>query len=115
MRLLLVVGDVHEGGADPPLHRLELGLDLAAQRHVEGAQRLVEQQDGGLDHERPRQGDALPLPARELVDAAALEPVQAHQRQRLRDPAAARVAGDTRAWRGRSRCCPATERCGNRA
>ena len=49
--------------------RLELALHLPAQRHVEGAQRLVEQQDRGLDHERPRQGHALPLAAGELVDA----------------------------------------------
>ena len=108
------MGDVHERGADPPLHRLELGLDLAPQGHVQGAQRLVEQQDGGLDHKRPCQGDALPLPARELLDAPALEPVQAHQSQRRLHAGAARVASDTAHGEAEADV-PATERCGNRA
>ena len=54
-----------------PLEVLELDLDLLAQLLVEGAERLVEQQHLGLERERARQGDALPLAARELVRAGA--------------------------------------------
>ena len=61
------MGDVDEGGADAPLDGLELVLHLAPELQVEGAERLVEQQHGGLDHERPGQRDALPLAAGELV------------------------------------------------
>ncbi len=61
--LFLVVGHMHEGRADALLDRLQLILHLPPQLEVECPQRLVEQQDGGLDHERPGQRHALPLPA----------------------------------------------------
>jgi hypothetical protein len=73
------VGDVDEGGADPPLHRLELALDLPPQGHVEGAERLVEEQHGRLDRQRPGERHALALPARELVHPAAGEAVEPDQ------------------------------------
>ena len=53
-RLLLVVGDVDESGADALLDRLELVLHLATELEVEGAERLVEEQHRRLDHERAR-------------------------------------------------------------
>ena len=43
-RLLLVVGDEHEGDADLALDLLQLDLHLPAQLEVERAERLVEQQ-----------------------------------------------------------------------
>ena len=47
-RLLLVVGDVDEGDADPFLDALQLDLHLLAQLQVEGTERLVEE-----EHLRP--------------------------------------------------------------
>ena len=38
--------------------------------------RLVDEQHGGLQHERPRDGDALLLPDRELGHRALPEPVE---------------------------------------
>ncbi len=67
--------------------RLELALHLAAQGHVEGAQRLVEQQDRRLDDQCAGQRHALPLAAGELVDATraeAREPDQGQCRLDLR-------------------------------
>ena len=82
-RLLLVVRHVHERRPEPALDRFQLKLHLFAQLHVERRQRLVEQQHGRPVHERPRQGDALLLPARQLPRAPALEPVHAHHAQHL--------------------------------
>ena len=65
-RLLLVVSDVDEGDPDLALDPDELELHLLAQLEVEGAERLVEQKDGGLVDERTRQRDALLLSARQL-------------------------------------------------
>jgi hypothetical protein len=63
-RLVLVVGDEHEGDAHPPLERLQLALHLLAELEVERAQRLVEQQHLRLEHEGAGQRHPLPLPAR---------------------------------------------------
>ena len=82
-RLLLVVGDVNEGGADALLDRLQLVLHLAAQLEVERAQRLVEQQHGRFDHQRPGERHALPLAAGELMRRLLERVRQPDQRQRL--------------------------------
>ena len=68
--LLLVVGDMDEGRADPLLDGLQLVLHLAAELEIEGAERLVEQQHGGLDDEGAGQGHALALAAGKLVRLA---------------------------------------------
>ena len=65
--LLLVMGDMNEGGADALLHGLELVLHLAPELEVEGAERLVEQQHGRLDDQGAGQRHALPLAAGELM------------------------------------------------
>ncbi len=62
-RLLLVVGDVHEAPAGLALQRLEFVLHLAAEMQVERAERFVEEQDGGLDHQRAGERDPLALAA----------------------------------------------------
>ena len=62
-RLLLVVGHVDERDAHLRLDRLELDLHLLAQLQVEGAERLVQQQDAWAVHQRARQRDPLPLTA----------------------------------------------------
>ena len=72
-RLLLVMGDQHEGDADIALQVLQLDLHVAAQLAVESGERLVEQQ-----HLRPvDQGagkrDALLLAAGEFPDCAAAQ------------------------------------------
>ena len=60
------MSDVDEGDPDLALDPDELELHLLAQLEVEGAERLVEQKDGGLVDERTRQRDALLLSARQL-------------------------------------------------
>ena len=84
-RLGLVVRDVDEGDAGAALQLLELGAHALAQLGVEIGQRLVEQQDRRLDHQRARERDALLLAARELVGVAALEAGEIDQRERLLD------------------------------
>src|SRR5437773_3285179 len=54
----------------------EVVLHQVAGLHVEGAERLVHQDDLGLVHHRHRQRDALAHPARELVGVILLEPRQ---------------------------------------
>ena len=65
-RLVLAVGDVDEGNAEPPLQPPQLGAHAHAQERVERRQRLVEQQDLRMGDERARQRDALLLAAGEL-------------------------------------------------
>ena len=65
-RLLLVVGDVDDGEAEPLLQVADLLAHLAAQAGVEIGQRLVEQQHRRLQHQRARDRDALLLSARQL-------------------------------------------------
>ena len=69
------------------VHAPDLELHVLAQLAVERAERLVHQQDVGLDHHGARQRDALLLAARELADLAVREPVEPDDRQRLLDPA----------------------------
>ena len=71
-RLLLVVGHVDEGDADLLLDALELDLEPFAQLEVEGAERLVEEQEVGPVDQRTGQGHALLLAAGELVRLASL-------------------------------------------
>src|SRR6188472_2962661 len=65
-RLLLIVRDVDEREPDLALDRLELDLHLLAELEVERAEWLVEQKYLRPVHDRAREGDALPLPARQL-------------------------------------------------
>ena len=62
-RLGLGVGHEDESDAEVDLQQLQLRLDGLAEIGVERAERLVEQQDVGLDHQPARERDALPLPA----------------------------------------------------
>ena len=66
-RLRLVVRDVDGGDADAPLDVADEDAHLLAQLGVEIGERLVEQQDARLDHERARQRDTLLLAAGELA------------------------------------------------
>src|SRR5574338_780671 len=77
-------------------HRLSLGMQLAEDRHdlgargaVEVAGGLVRQQDAGPVHQRPGDGHALALPARELVGAVVHPVPESHPGQRRLRPLAA--------------------------
>jgi hypothetical protein len=56
--------------ADLAVDTLDLHLHLLAQILVERAQRLVEQEDVGIEHEAARQCDALLLAARQFARIA---------------------------------------------
>ena len=78
----LAVGEQHDRGSQPGdlgngvadiddrhpafiAQALDVGQDLGLARLVEGRQRLVHQQQAGVGEQRPADGDALLLPARE--------------------------------------------------
>ena len=69
-RLDLVVGDVDGRGAHLLVHPLDLDAHLHAQLRVEVGQRLVEQEHFWIAHDRAAHGDALALPAGELLRLA---------------------------------------------
>jgi hypothetical protein len=58
--------DYHERGPQLLVQGLELELHLLAYLEVHRAERLVEQQNGGIQHQRSCQRDPLPLAAGEL-------------------------------------------------
>jgi hypothetical protein len=60
---------------------------VLAELEVEGAERLVEQEHGRVEDQRPGERDPLALPAGELIDAAAAEPGQADALEHRVDPA----------------------------
>ena len=62
-----VVGDEDHRLAQVALERPELVLDLAAGDRVEGAERLVHQDQVGVGRQGPGHADPLPLAAAELV------------------------------------------------
>ena len=70
------------------LDPLELDLHLLAELEVEGAQRLVQEQHRRAVDQRPRERDALRLPARDLVRLAVLEAGQLDELEHLGDAAA---------------------------
>src|SRR5690606_32749214 len=65
-RLFLVMRDEDERDADALLNGLEFHLHLLAQFQVEGAERLIEQQNFGMIDQSPGESDALSLSAGEL-------------------------------------------------
>ncbi len=81
----LVVGDIDEGDAGAPLQGLQFGAHALAQLGIEVGERLVEEQDRRLDHQRTGKRDTLLLPAAELRRVAVLEALQADRRQNLVD------------------------------
>ena len=83
-RLVLVVGDKHEGGAGFALHAQQLLPGLFAQVAVERGHRLVEQQQAGPGRQRAGKGDALPLAAAERIRLAPGEAFESHELQQLR-------------------------------
>ena len=92
-RFLLVVGDVHDTQAELLLELADLAAHATAELGVEIRERLVEQQNARLEHQRARHRDALLLAARELARQAVVEPGEAEQGQLLLATATARSRG----------------------
>ena len=84
--LLLIVGHVEEGDPHRLLQRLELDLQGAAQLGVEGAQGLVEQQDGRVEHQGAGQGHPLLLTAGQLTRPPLLVPEELDEFEGGADP-----------------------------
>ena len=57
---------MHDGRRGPVPQAEQLEVEPLAGQRIERAERLVEQQDRGLERERPGEGDALARPARQL-------------------------------------------------
>ena len=104
-RLLLVVGDDDEGGAEPLLQLHQLELRLVAQLLVERGERLVEQQHLRPLGERARERDALALAAGELVRLAVLAGRSSWTSASISATRAAISARASRSASGRTRCC----------
>ena len=98
----LVVGDVDRRRAHPPLESLQLVARRGAPLGIEVGERLVEQEDGRLAHQGPRQGDPLPLPAGELARFAVEEGVDAEDARRPVDPFVCSALGSLAALRGKA-------------
>jgi hypothetical protein len=81
------VRDVHDREPEPLLELADLLAHLAPQPRVEVRQRLVEQQDRGLEHERARDRDPLLLAARELGRQAVVVAFESDGGERLASPA----------------------------
>ena len=75
VRLLLVVGHENRGDLEAALDFFEASAELRANLNVQGAERLVEQQDGRFIRERPRQ--SAPVAAgRQRFDARNAPPAR---------------------------------------
>ena len=114
-RLALVVGDVDRGHAELALDAAELELHLLAQLAVERGQRLVEQQEVGLEHQRAGDRDALLLPAGQLVRPALAEPAEPDERRDSARPAPAIARASKPRIRSGKATLSAAVRCGNSA
>ena len=76
------------------LERLELDLERFAELGVERSQRLIEQEDRGVQDERSGQRHALLLAARQLRGASLLHAPHANEREGLAGPVTAFLLGD---------------------
>src|ERR1700722_2216242 len=65
----LIMGDIDEGRTEGRLQLLQFNFHVLAQLQIERAQGFVQQQQGRLQDQAARDGDALPLAARQRVDA----------------------------------------------
>ena len=96
-RLDLVVGDIDDGGADALMQPLDLHPHLDAQLGVEIGERLVEQEQQGIAHQRAAHRHALALAAGQLRRLAAEQRLDLQQaRPRSPAPPPARAFGT---WR----------------
>ncbi len=77
--LVLVVGHVDKGNIDLVLNSPQFDLHGLPKLSVQGPQRLVQKQYLGAQHQGPRQGDALLLPAAELIWTTRSKALQVNQ------------------------------------
>ena len=75
-RFFLVMGDVEYGHPHVAVDALDLELHLLAQIPVEGAERLVHEEESGVEHEGAGEGDPLLLASGELPGQAVAQPVR---------------------------------------
>ena len=99
------VGDEHDGGTGLGGDAGELGLQVLAGHLVEGAERLVHEQQPRLLGERAGDRDALLHAAGELVGVAVDELGEADELGELGDARGARRPCRRRAARAAARCC----------
>ncbi|BDO10464.1 hypothetical protein KAM643c_40370 [Aeromonas caviae] len=78
-RLLLIVGHEDGGELEALLDLADLLAQAAADAGIQRRERLIQQQDPRLHHQRPGQRHSLALAAGELGWIAALEAGQLHQ------------------------------------
>src|SRR6266571_5128646 len=88
--LLLVVGHQQAGHAKLTVQVVQPPPELLADPSVQGAERLVKQQQPGLRSKRPGECHALTLAARELIRIAVGKRRKANQFKKLADPFALR-------------------------
>ena len=81
-RFRLVMRDIDRGDADLALQPLELAAHLVAQLGIEIRERLVEQQQPRLVHDRARERDPLLLAAGQPRCRALLEAIEIDDRER---------------------------------
>ena len=72
--LFLIMGDENRGHLDLGVQVAQPAAQLLAHLGIERAERLVEQQHARLDRQRPRERDALTLPAGQLRRIAVRKP-----------------------------------------
>ena len=87
------MGDVHEGGAQPPLQLDQLHAHGGAQLGVQVGQRLVHQEHAGLFDHGAGQGDALALAAGKVRGLAVQIGRHAHDLGIFRDAAVPLLLG----------------------
>jgi hypothetical protein len=84
------VGDEDRGDPQSTLDLPDFVAQLLAQLGIEVRQGLVEQQDGGLDHQGARERDALLLAAGKLLRHPMGEAAEPDKGERVRDTLADR-------------------------
>ena len=94
-RFFLIVRDENAGQMDFGVQPAQPPPQLLPDLRIERAERFVEQQHPGLDGQRARQRDSLPLPARQLRRVPAAEVIELHERQQIVHFAADLALGKT--------------------
>ena len=109
------MGHVEDRRAELPADVDDLELQRLAELPVEGAERLVHEQQPRLEDDGPGEGDPLLLAARQLARIAVAEVVELDERQRVGDPALdLGPRGRRRIWSGKAMFWAAVM-CGNSA
>ncbi len=117
-RLFLIVGDEHAGDVNFVVQLAQPAAQFQTDFRVQRAEGFVEQQDAGLDRQRARQRDPLPLASGKLGRITAGQILQLDQPQQLVDLGANllfRRTHSSAAGLSVQRRCSQTPSCGGRA